>query len=179
MPTHEIKIICGQFLTLRAIVVAERLGHKREEALTLAKGLTGLTAQAHGRALGIYKPSEEGEAKAKQPERKEANVFTQLFFGRQIPVVRTKEGIRAVSKGEPIKPESVERYLQSKFGEALLEARSAMKQLAKSLPPKELSKQAYALYGQFTPKVPTGTQGWGAKRELDLDKICKLAKKGG
>ena len=65
-------------------------------------------------------------------------VFTQLFFRKQILVVRTKEGIRAVSKGEPIKPESVERYLQSKFGEALPEARAAMEQLAKSLPPKAL-----------------------------------------
>ncbi len=76
--------------------------------------------------------------------------------------MRTKDGIRAASKGEPIKPESVERYLQSKFGEALPEARNAMEELAKSLPPKELSKQAYALYGQFTPKVPAGTKGWGA-----------------
>jgi hypothetical protein len=110
MATQKIKINRAPVLTLWAVVVGERLGYKREEALTLAKGLTGLTAQAHGRALGIFKPSEEGEAKAKQTEAKEANVFTQLFFGRQIPVVRTKEGIRAVSKGERIKPERVERY---------------------------------------------------------------------
>ena len=48
-------------------------------------------------------------------------MFPQLFFERQIPVVRSEEGIRAVSKGEAIKPESVEHYLQSKFGEALPE----------------------------------------------------------
>jgi hypothetical protein len=85
-------------------------------------------------------------------------VFTQLFFGRQIPVVRTKQGIRAVSKGEPIKPERVEKYLQSKFGDTLPEARATMEQLANSLPPKELSREADALYGQFTPKVPAGTK---------------------
>jgi hypothetical protein len=83
----------------------------------------------------------------------------QIFFHKQIPVMRTKEGIRAVSKGEPIKPESVEKYLQSKFGESLPEARAAMEQLAKSLPPKELSREVYALYGQFTPKVPKGAEG--------------------
>lgn len=176
MASQKIKINRAPVLTLWAVLVAERLGFKPEEALTLAKCLTGLTAQAHGRALGIFEPAEEGKAKAKEREATEPRVFTQLFFGRQIPVVRTKEGIRAVSKGEPIKPESVERYLNSKFGEALPEARQAMEELAKSLPPKELSRKAYVLYGQFTPQVPTGAKGWGAKGELDLDKVRKLAK---
>ena len=54
-----------------------------------------------------------------------------------------------------------------------------MEQPVKSLAPKELSKQAYALYGQFTPKVPAGTQGWGAKGKLDLDAIGALAKEKG
>lgn len=179
MATRKIKINRAPVLTLWAAVVAQRIGYKHEEALTLAKGLTGLTAQAHGRELGIYKPSEESQGKRKQYKSKVGHVFTQLFLGRQIPVVRTKEGLRAVSKGEPIKPESVERYLHSKYCEGLAEARNAMGELAKSLPPKELSKQAYALYGQFTPKVPTGTQGWGAKGELDLDKIRKLIKRKG
>ena len=59
MATHKIKINRAPVLTLWAVVLGERLGHNPEEALTLAKGLSGLTAQAHGRALGI-KPSEEG-----------------------------------------------------------------------------------------------------------------------
>jgi hypothetical protein len=176
MATRKVKINRAPVLTLWAVVVGERLGFKREEALTLAKTLTGLTAQAHGQALGIFNPSEGGKEKAKPQNAGEGSVFTQQFFGRQITVVRTKEGIRAVSKGEPIKPESVERYLQGKFGEALPEARAAMEHLAKSLAPKELSKQAYALYGQFTPQVPAGTLGWGAKGELDLDKVRRLAK---
>lgn len=51
-------------LTLWALVVAERLGYKHEEALTLAKALTDSIAQAHGQALGIYTPKEErGEKK--------------------------------------------------------------------------------------------------------------------
>ncbi len=95
-------------------------------------------------------------------------------------VARRSAGETAALAGSiPVKPETVERYLKSKFGEGLAEARSAMQELAKSLPPKELSKQAYALYGQFTPKVPSGAQGWGAKGELDLDKIRKLVKERG
>lgn len=176
MATHKIKINRAPVLTLWAAVVAERLGFKREEALTLAKGLTGITAHAHGEALGIYREKEEGKSKSKSKQPKEGVIFTQLFLRKQIPVMRTADGIRAVNKGEPIKPESVERYLQSKFGEALPEARAAMEQLAKSLPPKELSKEAYALYGQFTPQVPKGAEGWGAKGELDLDAIRALSR---
>ncbi len=85
--------------------------------------------------------------------------------------------MRAVSNGQPIKPESVERYLASKFGDALPEARDAMEKLARSLSPNELSTNAYKLYGKFTPKVPSGTKGWGAKGELDLDLIRSLASK--
>ena len=178
MAAHKIKINRAPVLTLWAAVVGERLGFKHEEALTLAKGLTGITAHAHGEALGIYKEA-EGEKKSKAKPPKEGTVFTQLFFRKQIPVMRTKEGIRAVNKGEPTKPESVERYLQSKFGEGLPEARAAMEQPAKSLPPKELSREAYALYGQFTPKVPKGAEGWGAKGELDLNAIRELADRKG
>ena len=43
MVAHKIKINRAPVLTLWAVVVGERLGYKREEALTLAKGLTGLT----------------------------------------------------------------------------------------------------------------------------------------
>lgn len=176
MTTHKIKINRAPVLTLWAAVVGERLGFKHEEALTLAKGLTGITAHAHGEALGIFQEKKESKSKSKTKQPKEGAIFTQLFFRKKIPVMRTKDGIRAVSKGEPIKPEGVERYLQSKFGDSLPEARSAMEQLARSLPPKELSREVYALYGQFTPKVPKGAEGWGAKGELDLDAIRALAK---
>lgn len=170
MATKKLSINRAPVLTLWAVVVAERLGYKPAEALTIAKALTGLIAHAHGRALGIFTPS----AKAKSEEKK-VKVFALEFLGRQIPAVKTKEGVRAVSKDEPIKPEGVERYLQSKFGEALPEARAAFEVLAKSLPPKELSARAYSLYGRFSPKVPKGTAGWGAKGELDLELVHTMA----
>jgi hypothetical protein len=176
MATHKIMINRAPVLTLWAFVVAERLGYKKGEALTLGKAVTGMAAQRKGQALGIYHPSQEGETKAKVKAAEAGKLFTVRFLGREVPAVRTKEGVCAASKGEPIKPESVERYLKSKFGDALPEAQQAMEQLAKSLPPKELSREAYALYGQFTPKVPAGTKGWGAKGELDLDKLRTLAK---
>ena len=172
----KIKINRAPVLTLWASVVAERLGYKRDEALALAKALTGLSAQAHGRAIGIYEPAQKSKTK-KAKEPKPIKIVTVEFLGRKIPVTRTKEGIRAVSKDSPIKPESVEKYLESKFGDSLADARDTMEKLARSLPPKELSDNAYKLYGRFTPQVPAGTRGWGAKGELDLDVIRSLVGK--
>ena len=174
---NKISINRAPVLTLWATVVAERLGYKHAEALTLAKALTGSTAQGHGQALGIYTPKEKKGEKKKAKESKPLEVSSQQFLAKKIPVVRTADGLRAMSNGQPIQPESVERYLASKFGDALPDARDAMQELALSVPPKELGASAYALYGLFTPKVASGTQGWGAKGELDIDLIRSLANK--
>ena len=83
--------------------------------------------------------------------------------------------MRAVTKSEPIEPETVERYLESKFGEALPEARKAMMELASAVDPDELAQRGFSLYEQFRPQIPEGASGWGAKGELDLGRIRKLA----
>lgn len=173
----KITINRAPVLTLWASVVAERIGYKHAEALTLAKALTGSTAQAHGQALGIYTPKEKTADKKKAKEPKPLQVITQQFLAKKIPMLRTPDGLRAVNSGKPIQPESVERYLVSKFGDALPEARSVMQELARSVTPKELEASAYALYSKFAPKVASGTLGWGAKGELDLDLIRSLANK--
>ena len=97
-------------------------------------------------------------------------------MGRTIPVVRTPEGLRAVAKEEPTKPESVERYLAGKFGEALGEARAAMETAPGSLPPAELARRAFRLYEEFRPAVPGGEAGWGKAGTLDLGKVAELAR---
>ena len=58
-------------------------------------------------------------------------------------------------------------------------ARTAMKQLAKSYSPAELSQHAYSLYEQFRPSIPGGKKGWGAKGVLDLELVEGLRKKSG
>ena len=55
------------------------------------------------------------------------------------------------------------------------EARAAMERLAGSIPPKELNRQAFALYEAFRLAVPAGVRGWGAEGQLDLDRIIALA----
>jgi hypothetical protein len=95
---------------------------------------------------------------------------------RAVPAVQTPEGLRALSKDKPIQPESVWRYLESTFREALDEAYRAMSALAGSLSAHELSERGFKLYEQFRPDIPSGPGGWGTKGWLDLDKIRALAK---
>ena len=103
-----------------------------------------------------------------------------MFFiellGRHVPAKSTDEGVRAVTKSGTVKYTSVERYLESKFGEALNDARTAMRQLAKAYDPGQLAEQAYELYQAFRPNIPAGKKGWCAKGDLDLDYIRKLAR---
>jgi hypothetical protein len=65
---RKIQINRASVLTLWATVVAERLGYDGDESLSLAKAITGLTAQTKGRRLGIYKPvpAELNKARARK-----------------------------------------------------------------------------------------------------------------
>ena len=95
--------------------------------------------------------------------------------GRQVPAIITPDGVRAVIKNQAIESKSVERYLESKFGESLGTARSAMRDLAKAFRPEQLSKNAFSLYEQFRPAISEGVRGWGAKGNLDIERIRSLA----
>jgi hypothetical protein len=69
----------------------------------------------------------------------------------------------------------VQKYLESKFGDALADVSNAMLELAKSFPPSQLAEKAYTLYEKFRPQIPSGKWGWGASGKLDLDLIRKMA----
>jgi hypothetical protein len=160
-------------LTLWATAVAERLGFNQDEALSLGKAVAGLTAQSKGQRLGIYKPVPQEIKKARA--RKRGEEFLLEICGRQVPAMNTTDGVRAVTKDKPIEAKGVERYLASKFGESLGTARAAMRDLAKAFRPEQLSKNAFSLYETFRPAIPDGVTGWGAKGNLDIDRIRSLA----
>jgi hypothetical protein len=171
---HNILINRAPVLTLWASTVAERLGFDPDEALSLGKAVAGLNAQSKGQRLGIFKPVPHEVKKARA--RKRGKEFFIEIFGRQVPASNTPNGLRAVIKNQPIEPKSVERYLESKFGESLGTVRAAMRDLAKAFPPEQLSTNAFRLYEEFRPAIPAGVRGWGAKGSLDIDRIRSLAK---
>jgi hypothetical protein len=155
--------------------VAERLGYDEQTALTLGKAVAGLNAQSKGKKLGIYEEKTEEEKEQEAKKQKEVKTEFIEILGRDVPAVKTPNGLRAAEKGKPIYAESVETYLKQRFGEDYESARSAMEKLAKAYTPKQLKSKAYDLYEKFRPEIPEGTKGWGAKGELDLDYIRSLA----
>ncbi len=69
------------------------------------------------------------------------------------------EGLRALSGESPIRTKSVQKYLESKFGDALEDVSNAMLELSKSLPPSQLAGKTYAVYETFEPQIPPGKRG--------------------
>ncbi|MGD0909871.1 MAG: hypothetical protein ABSA96_19980 [Candidatus Acidiferrales bacterium] len=160
-------------LTLWAATVAERLGFDQDEALSLGKAVAGLNAQSKGQRLGIFKPVPQDVKKARA--RKRGEEFFVEICGRHVPAINTPEGLRAVIKNQPIEATGVERYLESKFGESLGSARTAMRDLAKAFRPEQLQENAFSLYERFRPAISEGVRGWGAKGNLNIDRIRSLA----
>jgi hypothetical protein len=127
-----------------------------------------------GAAAGIYKAGREEIKKAQA--RKRGEEFFVEIAGRQVPAVNTEDGVRAVVKYKAIEAGSVERYLESKFGESLGGVREAMRELAKSFGAEELAQNAFRLYERFRPEIAEGVGGWGAKGRLDIERIWALAR---
>ena len=162
-------------LTLWAAVVAQRLGFRWDESLSLGKALAGLNAQAKGRRLGIFKPHEEKMRAVRERERGER--FWIEICGRSVPAKNTADGIRAMRGRAVVTAEGAEAYLESKFGDRLEDVRPAMRTLACAYSPRQLAAEAFGLYEAFRPAVPEGISGWGAKGDLDPRRIRSLAKR--
>jgi len=171
----EIRINRAPVLTLWAAVVAERLGYTQHEALTLGRAVAGLTAQSKGRRLGIYgaAPAPAREKTAAQREAMGADRVP--LMGREIPCVRSEDGVRALSRATPIDPASVQRYLEGRFGEHLALVREAFVSLAEAYDTASLDAHAMRLYMRLRPETPKGEKGWGKAGRLDLAKVARLA----
>ena len=171
--TTKITINRAPVMTLWAAVVAERLGYKRDEALTLGRAVAGMNANTKAQRLGLRGPA--APKKYEKSRKPTGHKDVVLLLGREVPVVRTADGLRAAKDGKPDAPESVERYLAGKFGDALEAARAAMRRLAAAHSREALEEVAGSLYESFRPGIPAGTRGWGAKGTLDLELLAKLA----
>jgi hypothetical protein len=163
-------------LTLWAAVVAERLGFDRDEALTLGRAVAGLNAYSKGARLGLFTPASPRKVTERKKALQRGETLQVDLLGRAVPAASAPEGLRALSKEQPISPESVARYLDGKFGEGLSDVRDAMERLARSLPPEQLAVEAFHLYEGFRPEVPPGIKGWGVKGTLEIRRILDLAK---
>jgi hypothetical protein len=173
----EIRVNRAPVLTLWAAVVAERLGHDPDLAITLARAVAGSSARVKARAIGLEqdeqgsKREEGAHEKAGSAERRSAPARTVRLLGRDVPVVEGRQGLRALDHDRPAAPGPARAYVERAFGEHLPAVRQAMERLAASMPPDELNRVGFRLYERFRPEVPPGAQGWGAKGVLDLGKV--------
>jgi hypothetical protein len=102
---------------------------------------------------------------------------TVRLSGRDIPVLPAPGGtLRADGDGKPASARWVQSYLNCTVRDRLPEVRTAMEYLAASLPPEELNRVGFRLYGRFRPEVPEGTAGWGAKGVLQVMRIIEEAR---
>lgn len=163
-------------LTLWASVVARRLGFRRDEALTFGRAIAGLNARAKGSTSHLVRASPKA-IKDRRRELKAGKRVEVDLMQRAVPVVRTRDGLRALSKDRPIAPAIVEQYLEIKFGDALKLVRNAMKRLARSMSAPEIAAQADELYAKFRPRIRANEPGWGAEGKLDLGRIERLGKR--
>ncbi|KAL5530672.1 GLN1 [Sanghuangporus sanghuang] len=175
-------------MSVWATIVAERLGFKREEALSIASAYTEMNAISKGVSLGIFEKNKgkgvelvKGES---QPyvdlmgRRYVFALFTQWFCSliliiHSIPLYETQTGEwRALVKGEPVHPGSAFSYVSRAFRQTLPHVAGAMRILAASFPPAELNEKGFGLYAEFRPDVG----GWGQRAEIRCANILGLRK---
>ena len=175
-PPPPLRVNRAPVLTLWAAVVAERLGHPEETALSLGAAVAGTAARAKARRLGLAEDNREDDGPRRQGDAAGERSTVRLL-GREIPMSRSSDGgaLLAAHEGRPQSPAAVMAYLARAFGDRLGEVRAAMEALASSLPPDELNRVGFRLYERFRPEVPDGAEGWGAKAVLDIGRIERAA----
>lgn len=161
-------------LTFWAAVVAERLGHPPDTALSLASAVAGTAAHAKAQRLGLTEERERQPADMLEAAAQRQRV---RLLGKDILMTPDAHGVvlAAGGEGKPAPAEPVRAYLAKAFGDRLADAHGAMQALAAALDPDELNRVGFRLYEHFRPEVPEGVKGWGAKGELRLDKVRDAA----
>ena len=158
-------------LTLWATVVAERLGHPPNTALTLGRAVAGSAARIKARSIGREERKSDHDAETPRL-RVEHETKPVMLLGREIRLLPNDDGeLRAADGDQPADPAGVQRYVAKAFGDHLADVREAMEELAERYEPAELNRIGFRLYEKFRPDVPPGNEGWAKKATLDISKI--------
>lgn len=163
-----IRVNRAPVLTLWAAIVAERLGHDADAAITLGRAVAGSSARVKARAIGLEEKRDDGGV---QDAAKPVPRQTVHLLGRDLPVVERNGSAYALDHDKPASLRPAYAYVEKAFGEHLPAVRRAMEGLADALAPEELNRIGFRLYERFRPEVPAGAAGWGKKGILDLKLI--------
>ncbi|KAF5387763.1 hypothetical protein D9615_000477 [Tricholomella constricta] len=156
-------------MTAWATIVAERLGFRREEALSIASVYTEMNAVTKGVSLGIY---ESGKERGMEAVKGGSQSYIE-FMGRR-PLYQTQgQQWRALSNGTPVKPSVAFSYISRAFRHTTPHVIGALKLLANSFATEEVNRLAWGLYAEFRPAVDQ----WGGRSEVKCSTILGLRKK--
>ncbi|KAK0486868.1 hypothetical protein EDD18DRAFT_651532 [Armillaria luteobubalina] len=154
-------------MTAWAMIVAERLGFQREEALSIASVYTEMNALSKGVSLGIYK---EGKQKGLDAIRDGSQPYVELM-SRRIPLYQSQsDQWRALLNSKPAQPSSPFSYISRSFRQTTPHIIGALRLLAESFTPRELNNKGWALYTEFRPSV----NAWGERSEVKCETILNL-----
>jgi len=154
-----------------ATVVCERMGFKREEALSIASAYTEMNAISKGVAIGVF---EQSMGKGVELERGETQPYVDLM-GRRIPLYRTRdEQWRGLVKGKPVEPAAAFGYIKRAFRQTAPHAVGAMRLLAETFGANELNRKGFGIYAEFRPQADK----WGGRSEMKMSSILSLRKAG-
>ncbi|KAG6873771.1 hypothetical protein C0995_011590 [Termitomyces sp. Mi166 len=156
-------------MTLWAMTVAERLGFRREEALSIASVYTEMNAMAKGVSLGIH---QGGKEQGMEAVKGGSQSYIELMGRRPLYRTQTQQW-RALSDGTPVEPSSAFSYISRAFRQTIPHISGALKLLANSFDVEELNSSAWGLYAEFRPTVDR----WGARSEVKCSTILDLRKK--
>jgi len=98
-----IRVNRAPVLTLWAAIVAERLGHDADAAITLGRAVAGSSARVKARAIGLEEKRENGGLR---DAAKPAPQQTVHLLGRDLPVVERNGSPYALDHGKPASPAS-------------------------------------------------------------------------
>ncbi|KIY74050.1 hypothetical protein CYLTODRAFT_406103 [Cylindrobasidium torrendii FP15055 ss-10] len=139
-----------------ALVVAERQGFQRAEALSIASVYTEMNALSKGVSLGVYKEKQ-----------------AVIEGGNQPSLYRTKsQQWRALLNGTPALPTAAFSYISRSLRQTMPFVVGALRLLADSYNPSELNEKGYSLYCDFRPDV----SGWGQRAAVKCQTILDLRK---
>ncbi|KAG6829608.1 hypothetical protein H0H92_004077 [Tricholoma furcatifolium] len=156
-------------MTLWAMTVAERLGFRREEALSIASVYTEMNAVTKGVSLGIY---ESGKEQGMEAIKGGSQSYIELMGRRPLYQTQTQQW-RALSSAAPVKPSVAFSYISRAFRQTTPYISGALKLLANSFDSEELNRMGWGLYAEFRPTVDR----WGARSEVKCSTILELRKK--
>ncbi|KZW04218.1 hypothetical protein EXIGLDRAFT_716214 [Exidia glandulosa HHB12029] len=169
LTTKSVVVNRAPVMNAWAMIVCERLGFQRAEALSIGAAYTEMNAISKGVSIGVFDPK---KGKGVELAKTDSQPFVDIM-GRRISVMKTRNDTwRALVKGEPVDPAEPHGYIKRAFRQTLPHVLGAMRLLAQSFAPSELNDRGYGLYAEFRPS----TVEWGARSEMQIDNILSLRK---